>query len=57
MATFNFYCRESKMDKKGYSPIEISIIIDGSRTFIALPRKERPVDFKKAMESKRGNLI
>lgn len=57
MANFNFYCRESKMDKKGFSAIEISIIIDGSRTFISLPRKERPADFKKSIEFKRANEL
>lgn len=57
MATLNFYCRPSKQDKKGYSPIEVSIIINGNRTFYALPRKEKPCDFAKAVESKRGNDI
>ena len=42
-----FYCRECKKDKKGYAPIEASIIISGQRTFINLPRKERPEEFKR----------
>ena len=42
-----FYCRNCKKDKKGLSPIEASIIISGKRTFINLPRKERPEDFKR----------
>ena len=57
MATLNFYCRPSKQDKKGYSPIEVSIIINGRRTFHSLPRKEKPCDFAKAIASKRGNDI
>lgn len=42
-----FYCRDCKKDKKGLSPIEASIIISGQRTFINLPRKERPEEFKR----------
>lgn len=41
-----FYCRNCKKDKKGLAPIEASIIISGQRTFINLPRKERPEEFK-----------
>ena len=48
-----FYCRASKSDKKGFSPIELSINISGSRTFINLPRKEKPAEFLKSM-SRRG---
>ena len=42
-----FYCRECKKDKKGYAPLEASIIISGQRTFINLPRKERPEEFRR----------
>lgn len=53
--SISFYCRKSKADKKGLAPIEISIVINGERTYLRLPRKERPDEFKKAMESKREN--
>lgn len=52
-----FYCRPSKTDKKGYAPIELSIVINGERNYLRLQRKERPEDFKKATESKRANAI
>lgn len=50
-----FYCRKSKADKQGLAPVELSIVINGERTYIRLPRKERPDEFKKALESKRDN--
>lgn len=50
-----FYCRKSKADKKGYAPVELSIVINGERTYLRLPRKERPEEFKKAYDSKRDN--
>ena len=53
--SISFYCRKSKADKKGLAPIELSIVINGERTYIRLPRKERPEDFAKAMDGKRDN--
>ena len=50
-----FYCRKSKADKKGFAPVELSIVINGERTYLRLPRKERPEEFKKALDSKRDN--
>ena len=57
--TFNvsFYCRNSKANAKGLAPIEMTIIINGERTIITLPRKENPKDFKIAVSSKRSNDI
>ena len=52
-----FYCRKSKADKKGLAPVELSIVINKCRTYLRLQRKERPDEFKKAMESKRDNPI
>lgn len=52
-----FYCRESKADKKGFAPVELSIVINGKRTYIRLQRKERPDEFAKAMDSRRDNPI
>ena len=53
----NFYCRNSKADKDGLSPIEVSIIINGKRCFIQLPRREYPEVFKKSVASNRNNPI
>lgn len=55
--SIKFYCRQSKADKQGFAPVELSIVINGERTYIRLPRKERPDEFKKAIESKRENVI
>ncbi len=52
-----FYCRKSKADKKGFAPVELSIVINGERTYLRLPRKERPEEFAKSIESKRDNAI
>ena len=56
--SISFYCRQSKAAvKTGLAPIELSIIINGKRVFINLPRKEYPATFKKAISSKRTNQI
>lgn len=55
--TLQAYCRNSKVNKQGLANIEISLIINGKRVFINLPRKEYPSTFKKAVESKRTNEI
>ena len=50
-----FYCRNCKTDKNGLAPIEASIIISGQRTFINLPRKERPEEFRKHIAARKDN--
>lgn len=56
--SITFLCRPAKVSKKtGKAPIEMSIIISGSRCILTLPRKEFPADFKHALESKRKNEI
>lgn len=55
--SINFVCRDSKKNKQGLSPVEMYIILNGKRTFIALPRKERPEVFRKAYNAKRNNEI
>lgn len=47
--TFNvgFYCRESKKDRKGQAPLEVSIILNGERKFMNLPTKADPKEFNK----------
>ena len=50
-----YYCRECKKNKQGVSPIELSIIVNGERVFISLPRKMQPKDFSKATASRASN--
>lgn len=57
MYNFSFICRESKSDRNGLSPIELSIIINSVRTYVTLPLKCSAVEFKKKMQSKRNNEI
>ena len=45
-ANVSFYCRESKKYKDGVAPIEMSLIINGKRCFVQLPRKEVPEDIR-----------
>ena len=57
---FSFICRNSKADRYGLSPIELSIIIGGKRTYVSLPLKVNVVEFKKKMAGRRtkeSNLI
>ena len=55
--TFNigFVCRPSKANKQGKAPIELTIIINGKRTYMALTRKEDPQDFQKLSKSNKPN--
>ena len=55
--TFNigFVCRKSKITKTGKAPVEMSIIINGKRTYLVLPRKENPDEFKRLVNAKRRN--
>jgi Site-specific recombinase XerD len=54
-ANVSFYCRESKKNKDDLAPIELSLVINGKRCFIQLPRKEAPADFKRDLNSKKDN--
>lgn len=54
---FSFICRNSKADRYGLSPIELSIIICGKRTYVSLPLKVNAIEFKKKMASRRSNEI
>lgn len=58
-STFNisFVCRKSKANKLGYSAIEMSIVINGERTYITLGRKEKAEEFSKMITSKRQNEL
>lgn len=57
--TFNigFVCRQSKVTKAGKAPVEMSIIINGKRTYLTLPMKEDPKMFQKQVASKKMNPI
>ena len=50
-----YYCRDSKKNRQGMAPVELSIIVNGERTFVSLPRKMRPKDFEKAVTSRSNN--
>lgn len=53
----SFYCRESKKNKSGLAPIELSIIINQERCFIHLPRRENPQIFRDSLKSRKNNEI
>lgn len=44
---FAFYCRASKANKQGESPIELSVSINGERHFVNLPFKCKASEFNK----------
>lgn len=50
-----YYCRESKQNKQGFASIEMSIIVNGERVFICLPRKMQPKLFEKQVTSRSQN--
>lgn len=57
-ANVSFYCRESKKNRDGLAPIELSLILNKRRCFIQLPRKEYPDKFKAQIKGKkRTDLI
>lgn len=55
--SLSFYCRQSKINRQGLAPIELSIVVNGKRIFINLPRKEYPDVFNKSINSKRNNPV
>lgn len=57
--TFNlaFYCRKSRMDKKGLAPLELAVSINNCRGFINLPVKKEPEVFEKQLAAKKGNEL
>lgn len=50
-SSITFFCRKSKANKKGFAPVECSIIINQQRRFINLPVKFRPEDFNKKRQT------
>lgn len=51
-SSFSFYVRNSKANKQGLAPLELSIVINQSRVFINLPQKFSPVEFNKKRQPK-----
>jgi integrase len=43
----NFYCRDSKKDKKGLATVEMGITLNGVRVFIHIPMKADPKEFNR----------
>lgn len=50
--SLQFYCRQSKANKDGLSPMELSIILNGERKFINLPVKFSPKEFNRTRPPK-----
>ena len=47
-----FYARASKANKNGYTPLEMSVNINGERKFMSLPYKCLPSDFNRKKQPK-----
>ena len=56
-SSITFYCRKSKADKRGNAPIEVSVTIGGERIISTLPRRCKPRDFQRNMDSRANNPI
>lgn len=53
--TISFVCRASKARKDGLSPIELSVVIDGNRSILALDRKCKPSQWNPKTQKVRGD--
>ncbi len=51
----NFVCRASKAKKDGFSPLELSIIINGSRKYITLERNVKAANFDSKKQKVKGD--
>ena len=56
-ATITFYCRESKVDRNGFAPIEAVITLNGKRSVISMPRKEKPKIFQRELKKRGENEL
>ena len=56
-SSITFYCRQSKVDRNGNAPIEVSVTLAGERIISTLPRRCKPKDFRRDMESRTMNPI
>lgn len=45
--SFAFYCRESKTNKNGQAPVELSVIVNGKRHYLNLSLKCDPKEFNR----------
>lgn len=57
MLSISFSCVESKLNKKGESPIQLWINCNGKRATTYLELRSNPADFRKSIQSKRQNPI
>ena len=51
--TINFTARKSKANRKGESPVELTICNFGERVYVSLPWKIQPAEFQKIVSSRR----
>ena len=56
-ATITFYCRESKVDRNGFAPIEAVITLNGKRSVISMPRKDKPKIFQRELKKRGENEL
>ena len=56
-SNFSFLCRASKADRNGFSPVELSIVINGERTYLRLPMKCAADEFSRLRTSRKGNWL
>ena len=56
-SSITFYCRPSKADRQGNAPIEVAVTLAGERIISTLPRRCKPKDFRRNMESRTINPI
>lgn len=45
--SISYYCRESKQNRQGLAPLEMSICVNNERVILSLPAKFSPKDFSK----------
>lgn len=57
MLNVSFLCRPSKVNRYGLAPVEVSVVCDNVRTYIALPMRISPDEFNKKMCSRKGNEL
>lgn len=50
MVNVSFICREQKKNRFGSAPIEMTVNVNGNRTYIALDLRCKPEEFKTAMK-------
>lgn len=56
-SSISFYCRKSKANATGFAPIEVCVIMGGERITSTLPRRCKPSEFKRQIQSRSQNPI